>query len=101
MKKIISGKVYNTETAEFLGEDSYSNITDWHYYSEELYRTKKGAYFMHGKGNGLSKYGEHNGDFGYCPGETIEVISEDEARAWAEEHMSAEEYMELFEVEEG
>lgn len=101
MKQVVGGKVYNTETAELLGEYSYGEITSWHYYREELYRTKKGTYFVYGKGNALSKYGKYECGYGYDPDEAIEVISEDEARAWAEEHMSAEEYMELFEVEEG
>ena len=101
MKKVIEGKVYNTETAKLLGEYSYSLCTDSHYYSEELYRTKNGTYYIYGEGNALSKYGQYERGYGYDPGETIKVISEDEARAWSEEHMSAEEYIDLFGAEEG
>ena len=40
MKKIINGKMYNTETAEYIGEDSYSNSRDFSYYCDELYRKR-------------------------------------------------------------
>jgi len=49
MKKIINRKVYNTETAELIGE--YWNglsINDFHYVYEELYITKKGNYASSG-----------------------------------------------------
>ena len=52
MKKIIEGRVYNTETAKLLGEFSYSNRRDFNYFSEKLYRTKSGAYFLYGEGPG-------------------------------------------------
>lgn len=47
MKKIINRKVYNTETAELIGE--YWNgcsIDDYNYKLERLYVTKKGNMFL-------------------------------------------------------
>ena len=41
MKKIINGKLYNTETAELLEMYQYLWKNHWEYYREELYRTKK------------------------------------------------------------
>jgi hypothetical protein len=41
MKKIVDGKLYDTQTAESLGEWSDNNFN--HY---SLYRTRKGAYFV-------------------------------------------------------
>lgn len=47
MKRIISGKTYNTETAELIisgNNGLYTN--DIYYRCEELYLTKKGNYFV-------------------------------------------------------
>lgn len=40
MKKIVNGKLYDTETAESLGQWKHNLNT------HSLYRTKKGAYFV-------------------------------------------------------
>src|SRR5690606_40408270 len=57
MKKIINGKRYDTETAQFIGSASYSNRTDFRFWSEELYRKKTGEFFLYGEGGPASKYG--------------------------------------------
>ena len=49
MKKIIEGKTYNTETALLLGDWQNLWKGDYHYCREELYRTKKGTYFLYGE----------------------------------------------------
>ena len=47
MKQIINGKTYNTDTAELIATgDNGLYTNDCWYRSEELYRTKKGAYFI-------------------------------------------------------
>lgn len=56
MKKIINGLKYDTDSAELICEDSYSNKGDFHWYEEALYITKKGNYFVAGAGGALSKY---------------------------------------------
>jgi hypothetical protein len=86
MKKVIDGKVYNTETAQLIHEwwDHYGQ-SDFHYCYEALYRTKKGAYFLAGEGNGLSKYAKRFID-GWGPGSGINPISEQEALEWMETH---------------
>lgn len=93
MKKIIDGKLYNTETADNLAIFS----TEAHYhYTEELYRTKRThRFFLHRRG--LVKWEGNQG----CWGEDIITITESEARSWAEKHITADEYIEIFgEVEE-
>lgn len=50
MKKIISGKVYDTETAKELG--SWSNMADYRnfsQFSETLYLKKTGEFFYTGR----------------------------------------------------
>jgi len=96
MKKIIEGRVYNTETAKLLGEFSYSNRRDFNYFSEELYRTKSGAYFLYGEGGPASRYSKQVEQNSWTGGEEIRAMSPQGARAWAEEHLDADEYAEIF-----
>ena len=101
MKKIINGKKYNTETAEFIGDYSYSNPSDFHYFSEELYRKKTGEFFLYGEGGPASKYAEAVGVRACAGGEKIIPLTIDEAKEWAEKNLDADKYEELFgEVEE-
>lgn len=100
MKKIINGKMYNTETAKVLGEDWEGCTTDIHYWREKLYQKKNGEFFLHGEGGAYSRWGEQH--YGYsCGGENIEPLTDGEAREWGEKHLTADEYIEVFgEVDE-
>lgn len=85
MKKIISGKRYDTDTATLVGSNHAScYCSDFHYWEENLYRTKAGAWFVHGEGNGLSRWSSRFAD-GSGPGSGIRVLSASEARDWLEE----------------
>lgn len=102
MRKIINGKMYNTETAKIMGKYSAScSYSDFHYYSEELYRKKTGEYFLYGNGNAASKYNRRCGTNEWCGGEDIVPMTEDEAKVWAENHLDVDNYINIFgEVEE-
>jgi hypothetical protein len=97
MKRIIDGKSYNTETAELIAEHSAScPCNDFHYFEESLYRTKKGAWFLAGSGNAMSKYSraiDHNSRGG---GDGIEVLTPEEAMEWLESHNFVDELEEHF-----
>ena len=96
MQKIIDGKMFDTETAEWLGEyNDYLGSNNHRHISEDLYRTSKGNFFLHYEGGGLTKYAVFNGN-GRCSGIGILPISEDEAKKWCEKHMESDEYIELF-----
>jgi len=97
MKKVINGSLYNTETALELGyvEPAGYKRNDFSYFRETLYRTKSGKYFLHGEGHGNSRYGEWHGNTGGW-GEQIRPYTPEEARQWAEENLSAKEYIEAF-----
>ena len=103
MKKIINGKLYNTETAEKI--DSWENMNDYrnfHYFSETLYRKRTGEFFLHGEGGPASPYHERVDQNSYMGGERIRPLTPEEAREWAEEHMDADDYQRVFgEVSEG
>jgi len=103
MRKIINGKVYDTTTADEICEWGPSGLTrnDFHWWTESLYRTKKGAWFVAGEGGALSKYRQPHGN-GSIGGEDLRLVTEDEARALVEQHARPERYAELFgEPEEG
>ena len=96
MKKVISGKLYNTVTAKRLGYWSSGHQRGDFFYSEEtLYKTKSGAYFLHGTGGANSQYGKWIGNSG-GPGEEIRPYTEREAREWCEENLSADEYISIW-----
>jgi hypothetical protein len=70
MKKIIKGKTYNTDTASPVAARTEGAFGDPAGYEEQLYKTKKGLYFIHGRGGQESPY----------PQETIRPITEGQAR---------------------
>lgn len=100
MKRIINGKRYDTDTAQFI--KTYSSglsISDFRYYDESLYLKKTGEFFLYATGNGSSKYAGQYGDL-RGPGEKIVPLTLDEARAWVEKIEDPDLYEELFDVEE-
>lgn len=97
MKKIINGKVYNTETAQEVG--SWSNnlsYRDFNHCEEALYRKKTGEYFLHGVGGPRSPYAERVDNNSWSGGSAIRPLTFEEARKWAEEKFSAGEYESIF-----
>jgi hypothetical protein len=97
MKKIIEGRVYNTDTAELVGEwaNTY-NTRDFNFCIEKLYRKKTGEFFIHGRGGPMSRYAVSVGSNTMCGSEQIRPISFEYAKRWAEEHLTADEYEGLF-----
>lgn len=105
MKKIIDGKMYNTETATRIGNGGspggVSRSDFNYYYDEDLYRTKKGAFFLVGEGGPMTKYSRNCGDNCFCGGNDFFVLSDREALAWCERNdVDTETIQELFKIEE-
>jgi hypothetical protein len=101
MKRIINGKTYSTETAELVAEfDNGLPRSDFHCREESLYRTKKGALFLHGRGGGLTRWAGTYGNMrGW--GESIEALTESEALDWCERHTIAPDTVaQYFDIEE-
>lgn len=98
MKKIIDGKRYDTKTAKQIGYwDNGIYGRDFSRCEEALYQKKTGEYFLWGEGGPMSKYAVSRGNE-TSGGEEITLMSVGEARAWAEEHLDADEYENLFDV---
>jgi len=101
-KKIINGKLYNTETATLVAEwcNNYST-TDFNYCDESLYRKRTGEYFISGAGGPLTQYSRSCGNNSWGYGSEITPLTKKEAKQWAEDKMSADGYIAEFgEVEE-
>lgn len=87
MKKVIKGRVCDTDTAKKIGEwDNGIYGNDINACSEALYRTKSGCHFLHGRGGANTKYATVlDGSWG--SGEIIIPLDEEAAIEWAKEHM--------------
>ena len=88
MKQIVRGLRYDTETAEQIASDSYSNYGDFGYWSEEIYRTKRGNWFLVGEGGAMSPYARAVGQNETRGGSVIIPFTKKEALAWLEAHTS-------------
>lgn len=82
MRDIIKDKVYDTETAEKVGEagraDDDRGTGKW--WVETLYRTKKGNWFTVGSGGAASPYASESGEGG--TEFVFHALSHDEAKNW-------------------
>jgi hypothetical protein len=86
MRKIIDGKIYNTETAEMVVTwDSGDSRSDFRYEDNYLYRTKRGNWFLSGEGGPMSRWARRCGS-GYSGGSGIQALTVDEAREFVERH---------------
>ena len=98
MKAIINGKRYDTDKArELASATSHCGRRDFGWWREKLYRTpRSGAYFLAGEGHARSHYARPLGGGSYGPGEKITPMSEEEAFAWAQQHLRAAEIEAIF-----
>ena len=97
MKKVIRGRLYDTETAKEIGSTcgGGENSRDFHYWEETLYKKKTGEYFLHCFGGAMSQYGVWHGNSGGS-GEHIKPLSYEEAEDWAEKALDGDEYIAEF-----
>ena len=97
MKKIINNKVYDTETANYIGSwDNGYPGNDFSYLSKSLYRKKTGEYFLYMEGGAFTECAESDGNM-TCGGEKIVPLSIEQARKFAFEYL--EPYVALAEFE--
>lgn len=97
MRKIINGKLYDTNTAELI--DTYYNeypASDFKHYSEELYKKKTGEFFLYGEGGALSKYAKSCGTNSWTGGSALTPLTEEEAKKWLEEYSDVGTYAKHF-----
>lgn len=97
MKKIINGKMYNTETAKVLGT-AYSSaaVNSFEYWEETLYKKKTGEYFLYGHGGAASQYARRVDENSWSDGDGFTPLTESGAKIWAEKYLDVDEYCEIF-----
>lgn len=96
MKKIINGKVYDTDTAQLIAEAHHDNIRDAYGTTTKqwLYRKRTGEFFLHVEG---VSYTLHNmWQTGFRPGRGIYPLTFEEARKFVEAELSAEKWIKIF-----
>ena len=96
MKQIVGSKVYDTEAAEQVATDSFSNYGDLGYWSEELYRTQKGNWFLAGEGGAMTRYARSVGQNEIGGGSAIIPLTRGKALSWLEAHTSDSESYEKY-----
>jgi hypothetical protein len=100
MKKIINGRRYYTDTSVECGEYEYGKNGTSEHYSEVLYRKSTGEFFIHGVGGPASPYAVEAEINSWKGGEAITPLTDEEARKWAEKHLSADECKKIFTVQD-
>jgi hypothetical protein len=104
MRKVIDGRIYNTETAQFVCDISpggYSQ-SDFEWEDTALYQTRRGAFFIAGRGNARSRWAVRVGQNGWGSGSGVELQTEEEAKRLVERHAKPDVFVEVFgEPEEG
>lgn len=97
MKKIINGKMYDTETAKEVASCYHGDgPRDFRHYSESLYKKRTGEYFLAGEGGPMTHYAVSTGQNSWSGGEKIIPLTYSEATEWAEREMGADEYQAEF-----
>jgi hypothetical protein len=85
MKATIDNRVYDTTKAKLVATASNYGGNDFRAWTEDLYLTGKGNWFLHGMGGPMSKYAEHHLNSS-TDGELITPMTAEEAYAWCETH---------------
>lgn len=85
MRKVINGKMYDTETAKKRSVVcSNCGVNDFGYWEETLYQKKTGEYFLYGEGGPASKYARACGQNEWSGGSEIVPLTIEAAKKWAE-----------------
>jgi len=85
MKRVLTGKIYDTETAAYLCTVPCHHAPgNFAYHNTNLYRTRKGRYFIAGEGGPTSMWAQPCGNDGYTGGNGIRPLDTDAAREIAE-----------------
>lgn len=97
MKKIINGRRYDTDTAKLVGSFESGYIGDFDWKEEKLYQKTTGEFFLAGRGGAKTRWASRTID-GFSSGDGILPLTFEEAREWAEAHLSTDEVEKLFSI---
>jgi hypothetical protein len=101
MKKVIGGRLYNTETATLIAEYD-SGSCGMQSFEEGLYLSPRLRFFLAGSGGAMSPWRESVSQNLWGPGEGMRVLTDSEARDWCEQRgIDADVIEKHFPIEEG
>ena len=96
MKKIINGRLYDTETAkELAAVDNGYGVGNAFYCKTALFQKKTGEYFIYGEGGPMTEYGDSVG-YNRTWGCRFEPVDEFDAQKWVEKNCDGDTYIDLF-----
>lgn len=88
MRKVIRGRVYDTDTARRVlrveGRIDPGDPRTWR--CESLFRKRTGEYFIAGRGGAETRWADVSQAGGPMPGEGVVPVGYDQAREWMEAH---------------
>lgn len=89
MRRIISGRRFDTEKATLIAQSS-SSVRKGHpyYYQESLYQTPKGIWFLRGEGGSLTQWARPAEGGRRLRGANIYALSHKEVKAWLKAYAS-------------
>lgn len=96
MKRYIKNKSYNTDTAQSMGTYQDDSLNNLGWIEETLYLKKTGEFFLHAAGGAATKYAERIGSNSWASGSCIIPLTFQEAKKWAEEKLTTDEYNAIF-----
>jgi hypothetical protein len=81
MKKVIKGRLYDTDTASVQGSwENTNDANDFHWMCETLLKKKTGEFFLHGCGGPMSPYAERIDSTSWSGGEKIPIKQDEDRR---------------------
>jgi len=97
MIRVWDKKVYDTTKAEEIAfYDAPIPVNDYNWYTETLYRTKKGNWFLAGRGGPMSQWNESDG-FGEMTGSYgIRPLERGDALNWLQSHEMPDHIIQYF-----
>lgn len=101
-RQVIDGKVYDTKTAEEIGDvhGGGESVTDFSHWHGTLYKTKKGRYFIDGVGGSMTMFARSCGDNSTSGSGGIIALDGKRALAMAEARLDADVIEKFFDVED-
>jgi hypothetical protein len=101
MKKIIKGRLFDTEKANLVCEIWEGNRGDFRHLDCALYQTPRSKiFFLAGWGGAMTIFSHRCNDGSYCGWDGVIPLNEQDARMYAEKYGSAETVQRFFKVEE-
>ncbi|MDG5760489.1 hypothetical protein QA600_14200 [Natronococcus sp. A-GB1] len=91
MQRVINRKVYDTDSADRIAKHgAIVDKGDFHALAETLYKDSNGEYFLHCQGGAATEYAEQTPN-GTTYGETLELLTKEEALDWCEKRSASSE----------